>query len=251
MSLMSSSGNHRLRSVMAAADLTSVTLAEQVGTDPKTVERWLTQGRCPHPGTRAKVCAVLGRDETYLWPELLSGPRAVSSTSAELVQFWPTRSAVEPEVWRAVMCQAREHLSVLVYAGGFLVEALGLPEMIADVVGRGARVRLLLGDPDAPILESRGLEEGLPSLPGRARSAAEYLAPVAAMLDAVEIRLHATPLYVSLVGADDSWLVNTHSYGVPAKDSPVFHFQGVPGGRMVPYYEAAFDRVWATGVPLA
>lgn len=235
---------------MAAADVTPADVAERVGSDPKTVSRWLTQGRMPHPSTRAKVAAVLDRDETYLWPDLLSGPRAVSSTGSELVQMWPTRSAVEPEVWRAVMSQAREHLSVLVYAGGFLIEALGLPEMIRDAVGRGARVRLLLGDPDAEILESRGLEEGLPSLPGRARSAAEYLAPVAAELEEVEIRLHATPLYVSLVGADDSWLANTHTYGVPAKDSPVFHFQRVPGGRMVPYYDKAFERVWATGRPL-
>lgn len=235
---------------MTAADVSAADLAARVGSDPKTVSRWVTQGRQPHPSTRARVARELGRDETYLWPELLSGPRAISSTGSELVQMWPTRSMVEPDVWRAVMGQAREHLSVLVYAGGFLVEALGLPELIRDAVARGAQVRLLLGDPDAEILEARGIEEGLPSLPGRARSAAEYLAPIARELEAVEIRLHATPLYVSLVGADDSWLVNTHTYGVPAKDSPVFHFQRVPAGRMVPYYDAAFERVWATGRPL-
>lgn len=235
---------------MAAADLTPADVAERVGSDPKTVSRWVVNGRRPHPSTRAKVAQLLGRDETYLWPELLSGPRAISSTGSELVQMWPTRSAVEPEVWRAVMTQARDHLSVLVYAGGFLIEALGLPEMIRAAAAREARVRVLLGDPDASIVERRGVEEGLPSLPGRARSSAEYLAPVAAELEGVEIRLHETPLYVSLVGADDSWLVNTHTYGLPAMDSPVFHFQRVPAGQMVPYYDAAFERVWRTGRPL-
>lgn len=246
------SPNHRLRTVLAAADLTPADLAERVGSDPKTVSRWITQGRRPHPSTRARVAQLLDREETYLWPDLLSGPRAIESTGSELVQMWPTRSAVEPDVWRAVLSQAKTDLSVLVYAGGFLIEALGLPEMIRDAVGRGARVRLLLGDPDSPVVEQRGIEEGLPSLPGRARSAAEYLLPVAKELgDAVELRVHGTPLYVSLVGADDSWLVNMHTYGLPAKDSPVLHFQRVPAGRMVPYYDEAFERVWEMGRPLA
>lgn len=232
---------------MVAADLTPAMLAERVGADPKTVERWVTQGRCPHPGTRARVVEVLERDETYLWPELLSGPRAITSSSAELVQMWPTRSAVEPEVWRAVMAQAREHLSVLVYSGGYLVESLGLVDAIEAAVSVGARVRILLGDPDSAAVVARGHEEGLPSLPDRARSTAEYLGPVRAAHPEVEVRVHETPLYVSLVGADDSWLVNAHTFGVPAMDSPVMHFQQVPGGRMVPYYAAAFERVWVTG----
>lgn len=249
VSLMSQ-GNHRLRSVMAALDVSTADLASRVGADPKTVERWLTRGRVPHPSTRVRVAQVLGRDETFLWPELLGGSRAISSSSSELVQMWPTRSAAEPAVWRALMASARERLDVLVYSGGFLVEVLQLVEVIRRGVPLGLRVRVLLGDPESEAVRSRGVDEGLPSLPARCASTAEYLSPVMG-LEGVEMRVHDTPLYASLYGFDDSWLVNTHTHGVPAMDSPLLHWQRVPGGLMVPYYEAAFERVWQVGRPIA
>ena len=40
---------------MAQAGLSQVRLAAAVGVDPKTVERWVAQGRTPHPRHRVAV----------------------------------------------------------------------------------------------------------------------------------------------------------------------------------------------------
>src|SRR4051812_41464245 len=92
--------NERLRSGLAAAEITQATLAARCGVDIKSVERWITQDRMPHTATRAKVARILGMDETYLWPALLRAERAKNLTEAELVQIWPTREAVPPDMWR-------------------------------------------------------------------------------------------------------------------------------------------------------
>ena len=58
-------------------------LAEAVQVDAKTVERWITKGRMPHPVNRAKTARVLGLDESVLWPELENArARAVVSWRA-------------------------------------------------------------------------------------------------------------------------------------------------------------------------
>lgn len=223
-------------------------LAERVGVDPKSVERWVTQDRRPRPAARARVAALLGHDETYFWPELLAGVRTQGATGSELVQMWPTRDVVPVDVWRELARGVERELCVLVYSGGFLVETVGLIDVLTRVSQSGACARILLGDPNSLEVARRGRDEGLPSLSARCASTAEYLAPVLG-LAGVEVRTHATPLYASLYGYDDSWLVNTHTHGVPAMSSPVLHLERVPGGRWVDYYAAAFDRVWQAGTP--
>src|SRR5689334_23033461 len=122
--------NERLRGAMAARDITNRHLAEMIGVDTKSVERWVTQDRQPHSRTRLKVAEILGREETFLWPALLAGARTTAASVAEFVQMWAARSDVPHEVWRAVMDQARDTVDVLVYAGGFLVETLGFAQYV-------------------------------------------------------------------------------------------------------------------------
>ncbi|MFC7758612.1 hypothetical protein ACFQY4_11950 [Catellatospora bangladeshensis] len=43
--------NDTLRSALVSAGLTTVDLATALTVDPKTVERWLSRGRLPHPAT--------------------------------------------------------------------------------------------------------------------------------------------------------------------------------------------------------
>lgn len=237
--------NHRLRGAMTAVEMTTAGLASRVGVDAKSVERWVTQGRCPRPTARARVAQVLGQDETYFWPELVTDAVTVGSSSAEVAQVWPSRDAVPVQVWRQLVDQTHRELRVLVYSGGFLVETAGLVEAAARIAGAGGTVRILLGDPASETVKQRGVDEGLPSLPARCASTAEYLSPVAG-LPGVQLRTHSTPLYASLLGADDQWMVNPHTHGVPAMSSPVLRLVKVPGGRLVDYYQAAFERVWAT-----
>lgn len=238
--------NYRLRNAMASRQLTNAALAERVGVDPKSVERWITQDRMPHSPTRLAAARVLGYDETYFWPALLGEERMVGTASAELVQVWPARSTVPGDVWEALIAQTGNRLEVLVYAAAFLIETHGLPQVLRQLSDRGGAARILLGDSADPLLAQRGVDENLPNLPGRAASALEYLGDVPA-LPGIQVRLHATPLYVSLFRFADTLMVNAHTHGVPAKDSPVLQLAKVPGGALFHYYEQAFDRVWAAG----
>ncbi|MEU7764532.1 XRE family transcriptional regulator [Nocardia sp. NPDC049190] len=240
--------NERLRGAMAAADLTKHALAERLEISTKTVERWITQDRCPHPGLRLKVAREVGRDETYLWPELLAGSRSATASLSELVQTWPTRPDVPHEVWRSLMRQATGQIDVLVYAGGFLVESLDFVNVVRTKANAGVQVRILLGESDSPEVLARSREEGLPSLPQRCLSTLEYLRETMD-LPMVDIRTHRTTLYNSIYRFGDSMLVNTHSYGAYAAKSPVQHLQKVPGGHLFSYYLESFEAVWKTGRP--
>lgn len=235
--------NHRLRSALSARGWNGARLAEEVGVDAKTVERWLTQGRRPHTTTRARVCHVLGHDETYFWPELLGDDRVRGVSQSEIVQLWPTRDSIPGDVWESLTSRARSRVEVLVHSGGFLVEVYRLGQVLRDLSAAGGQARVLLGDPGSAAVVQRGIDEALPTLPARAASTLEYLSPVLG-LPGVEVRVHGTPLYASIYRFDDSMMVNLHTHGLPAKDNPVLQLQQLPGGKLFKYYEEAFDRVW-------
>ncbi|MFD6753121.1 MULTISPECIES: DUF5753 domain-containing protein [Micromonospora] len=61
--------NDALRTALQEAGHTTDSLAAQIGVDPKTTDRWLRQGRIPHPGHRATAAAVLGRSASDIWPD--------------------------------------------------------------------------------------------------------------------------------------------------------------------------------------
>ena len=113
--------NERLRRALLDAGLSTDQLAARVGTDAKTVERWITTGRRPHPRNRASAARALGVDELALWPELVeAGARAVAGS--EVLQVYPHRGAVPPGSWYELMAAARRHVDVLVFAGLFLAD---------------------------------------------------------------------------------------------------------------------------------
>ena len=63
----------------------------------------------------------------------------------------------------------------------------------------------------------------------------------------VELRLHDTTLYNSIFRVDDDMLVNMHTYGAQAAQSPVMHVRRMAGGRLFPHYLDSFERVWTQG----
>lgn len=241
--------NQRLRNALIAAGITQPALAERVGVDAKSVERWITQDRLPHATTRARVAGFLGQDETYFWPALLGTEASRDATQSELVQLWPTRNAVPGDVWRSLFKQTSSQLDVLVYSGGFLIEAYDLIEVIRAKAAAGASIRMLIGDSRCEAVRQRAREEQLSSLVDRCRSSLEYLAEVAA-LPGVQIRTHQTVLYASQYRFDESMLVNNHTFGSYAARSPVLHLRKVPGGQLFDYYQRSFERVWASGEPV-
>jgi transcriptional regulator with XRE-family HTH domain len=86
--------NERLRDAMLKRGLTPAAIAEEIGVDPKTAERWITQDRTPYPRHRHAIAARLQESESYLWPDALTSERTTQVTRAEVVEFYPRRAGI-------------------------------------------------------------------------------------------------------------------------------------------------------------
>jgi transcriptional regulator with XRE-family HTH domain len=241
--------NERLRAALLQRGVTPTELAESVGVDPKTIERWIG-GRIPYRRHRYRVANQLGIDEAYLWPGALAAEQVASASESEILVLYPHRWAVPRDVWGQLFDSAEDEIGVLVYSGMFLVDDPGLLALFRTKAEQGVRVRILLGDPDSAEVAARGALEGIgDALASKIRNAIVLYQPLRGV-DEVEIRLHFTVLYNSIFRADGQLLVNSHVYGFPASQAPVMHLRRVAGGTMVSTYIESFDRVWSEAVPL-
>lgn len=242
--------NERLRSALTSAGVTSQHLAQRVGVDPKTVERWVDPGRVPHPGNCYEVARVLDVAATWLWPELAEQrPPKVGQT--EVVDLYARRSDAPKKLWSELVAGAVEQVEITAYASLFLPEEC--PEIIDQLKAKaeaGAGVRIALGDPDTAEVALRGEEEGLgEAITGRVRMALAYYSPLSEV-PGVAIHLHRTTLYNSMLRFDDQMLVNTHVYGTYGYMAPLLHLRRVEGGLMFATYATSFDKVWARSWPM-
>jgi transcriptional regulator with XRE-family HTH domain len=241
--------NPRLRGALVSRGLSHSRVAELIGVDPKTVERWITRNRLPQRPHRTATAALLGVEESYLWPTAAGDPLTISAGRAELVEFYPSRSAVPPGLWRTMIDGATQSIDILVFAGLFLAE-LHDADRIAERARQGCRVRLLLGDPTGDAVRRRGNEEGFGiGLAHRVLLALRYYQPSRSH-PGPEVRLHDTTLYCSIFRADDTMLVNTHVYGSTAGLNPVLHLHRIAGGRVTEHYQTSFEKVWRSATPV-
>lgn len=234
--------NERLRTAMLERGITPADLADGLKVDPKSVERWIS-GRTPYRRHRYAVAARLGVDEAYLWPDALSADQVASASESEIINIYPHRWTVPSDLWRNFFDNAEHEIGVLVYSGLFLSEDAGVRRIFREKADAGARVRILLGDPDAEVVSQRDSDEGIESLAAKIKNALVMYRPLLG-LDAIELRLHRTVLYNSIYRADGQLLVNTHIYGVPGASAPVLHLRRVAGGGMVTTYIDSFEQVW-------
>jgi|HubBroStandDraft_5_1064220.scaffolds.fasta_scaffold88615_3 transcriptional regulator with XRE-family HTH domain len=243
--------NERLRALLLERGETLDKLAEAVHVDAKTVERWVTKGRVPYRKHRYDVAAFFGVDESYIWPDAMGADEVAAVSQSEIVTVYPHRWSVPRETMGHFFGKAEREIGVLVYSGMFVAEDMGMQRLFAERARAGARVRILLGDPDSPNVAERGATEGIgEGMAAKVRSSLVLFRPLLAE-PGVEVRLHGTVLYNSIYRADDQLLVNTHLYGVMANNAPVFHLRKIPGGEMASNYLESFERVWEGATPYA
>lgn len=242
--------NQRLRATLLERGISVATLAEEIGVDHKTVERWITKDRTPYRKHRFAVSSYLGVDEGYLWPDALSDKQVTSASGSELVAMYPHRWSVPRDAWGRLFAMAEREIGVLVYAGLFLSEDSGVQRIFSEKASAGVRVRVLLGDPDSPQVAERGADEGVDDAMAAKIRNALVLYRSLRHSENVEFRFHRTVLYNSIYRADDQLLVNTHVYGVTAPHAPVWHLRKVAGGEIVNTYVESFERVWEGATPI-
>lgn len=231
--------------------MSQVLLASSVDVDPKTVERWIAQGRTPHPRRRAAVAEVLRCDQSQLWDVADEHDRA-EGIPEEVVALYPHRANTPKELWLNLLKAAEQEIWLLANASLFLPEENPVAiEILRKKAAAGVRVRILLGDPDSPEAELRGREERLfDAIPGRIRMAIAYYRPLLGE-PGIDFRQHTTTLYNSIFVFDDQMLINQHIYGAYGYIAPILHLRRTPGHDMFETYERSFERVWETARPMS
>jgi hypothetical protein len=183
-----------------------------------------------------------------LWPELARNAKG-QKLDPDFFCLYPQRGDVPPAFWYERPEKAAYRIWVLAFSAQFLPDGdAEFPQRLAIRAIHRVDVRLLFGDPKSAAVELRGLEEGIcEGMAGRIDIVLRNMAD-AFEVPGIEIRLHGTTLYNSIYIFDDEMLVNVHTYGAPAVQSPVLHLKQ-RDGRLFAHYMAAFERVWALAVP--
>jgi hypothetical protein len=236
--------NDRLRDALLKQRTNPAELARHLDVDPKTVERWITQDRTPYPKHRHAIAAFLGQSESYLWPDALPADRKTAVSQSELVTIYPRRSAVPPELWMTLLQDATRYVGILAYGGLFLHELHPKwTQVLLEKASNGARVEVLLGDPESDEIAKRGADEGIyDAMAGKIRNTLRFYDELGGQ-DSAGVYFHDTILYNSIYRFDDEMLVNTHLFGLHAAHAPVMHLRRLAGGDLFDTYVASFERV--------
>lgn len=239
--------NERLHTVMVRQRVGVDDLAAVCEVDPKTVQRWISKGLIPRRRHRHAAADCLATEEAYLWPDTADEDRAVN---AEVVRVYVHRADITADLWRHLFDNATEHIDILVYVGYFLSDDPTFIRLIEVKARDGVAVRLLFGDPDAPALAQRGVEEGIgpDTISTKARNVLALFRRLADV-DGVEVRLHGTTLYNSIYRFGSEMIVNTHVLGLVAPHCPALYLRKLAASGMFDTYAACFDRIWEQATP--
>ena len=241
--------NERLRATLLESEYEERSLADELGLDHKSVQRWITRDITPRRTTAHRAAKLLGVSASWLWPELETDRE--SASHAEIVTLYPHRSEVPRHLWLDLLTGSDRR--VWLYANA----SLFLPEDNSDsidVIRRkaetGLDVRILMADPDSPECVKRGVEERLfDAIPARVRMGLSYYAPLADV-PGVQFRLQSETLYNSIFAYDDEMLVNQHIYGMYGYMAPILHLRRMEGADFFDMYIKSFERVWEISSPV-
>jgi hypothetical protein len=237
--------NDVLRRALAESKLTERQLAEQIGADPKTVSRWVSDDdRLPHARLRWAVSDVLGVDEMTLWPR---AARAALKTGPdrEIVAVYPTRSAMPRSVRQQIVAQASRDLTFVVFTGYSLwADIPGFSDTLRAKVAAGARVRFIVGDANSEQTRLTEDAEGTP-LTISARIG-HTLRELEALRDIVEVRQTFLCWGKGVTRCDDDAILTMSVFGRTGTDAPRLHLRrkqtgGIFDQMAVLHAEALWD----------
>jgi transcriptional regulator with XRE-family HTH domain len=229
--------NETLCRALLQARLTEEDVATRLQVDPKTVRRWL-EGRVPYLRHRWAIAAMLGVDETDLWPQL----RTTRTRPDEVVAIYPHRDTVPRDVWLRVLGSAEHEIGILDDAGLPIAGDRPILAALAERAGSGVSMRICLHAPVVAQGVARPESSAAPT--DSVRDALAIYAPLREKGE-VEIRLHQGIVYSSIYHADDQLLVSQHAYGAPVGSTPVLQLRRAEDGDMVAEYLGAFEHTWA------
>jgi len=230
--------NETLCRALLRARLTEEDVAAQLQVDPKTVRRWL-EGRVPYMRHRWAIAAMLGVDETDLWPQL----RTSQTRPDDVVAVYPHSEAVPRDVWMRVLGSAQRDIGILDHPSMPIAGDQPIMEVLAERVSYGVSVRICLSGSGRIDAAQRPASIGRNAAKGDVRD--ELAIHVLLREEGlVEFRLHRDIVYSSIYFADDQLLVSQHAYGIAADQTPVLYLKRTEDGGIADAYLGAFERAW-------
>jgi hypothetical protein len=181
----------------------------------------------PYPRHRWALAAMLGLDETALWPQL----RSARSRPDDVQAVYPHLHAVPQGVWLRLFGSAERDIGVLTETAEPFAAYPRLLGVLARKAASGIRVRICLPEPDS------ALDAGI----------RRVLADFASLRETgdVELRVYTAIIYNAIYVADNEVLVGQRAHGVAAGRGPVLHLRGSEGeDGMVSVYLLNFAEVW-------
>jgi transcriptional regulator with XRE-family HTH domain len=236
--------NENLCRALIRARFTEEDVAARLQVDPKTVRRWL-EGRVPYLRHRWAIAAMLGVDETDLWPQL----RTTRTRPDEVIAVYPHRDTVPRDIWLHLFGSAQHEIGILDAADLLIAADRPIADALGERAGADVKLRICLYDADASA-SAQGVScpDGGDTPTTRMREGLAIYAPLRENGD-VEIRLHQGVVYNSTYYADDQMVVSQRAYGIPNKSAPVLHLQRAEDSDMAAAYFDAFETAWAAAAP--
>lgn len=241
--------NLALRNALAVAGISTHKLADAVGVDEKTVNRWLgDENRVPHARHRYATCKVLEVDEVAVWPTAMRN-NLKTGADRELIACYPYRSAVPRTLWRKLIDQSHHCLTFGGFTNYFLwLEVPNLNGLLSVKAKAGTEIRVLMGDKASPVTIERERVEDVPlTLTTRINIALTELGK----LDHPRIttRLSDQHISMSIFRFDDEMLVCTHLANLLGHDSVTMHLKRKMDDGLFDRYAGHLTYLWDNARP--
>jgi transcriptional regulator with XRE-family HTH domain len=248
--------NERLRAAIARAGLDNEQLAELVGVDAKTVERWIAGGRLPYTRHRVRVAKALGADPYDLWPQADPAPRLAGQsqqtepdTETEVVAAYPTGEAAGVPDWQILLTGARERVDLLDTTLLDVVSVPGVIDLLAAKAAAGCEIRILianaLGEWNLRIDAAWTPDGDRPSevLIEDIDRARELLAPLLGQRG-IEIREYVEADPGSILRFDEEILYSPNLWMTERTRAPLLHVTRRQPGGLFDRLIGQFEAIW-------
>lgn len=242
---MNSTRNSALEHHLLEAGRTPARLAEELGIDEKTVQRWLA-GRCrPSPRHQYAVATALGVDRRDLWPD----PVAVQGDHGnDLVTLYDSRLDIPNRLWGELTAVPGDVEILATDLRWFLENHPVLGAEMNCHALKGARIHLSLLDPDSS--DTTSTPEVLETT-AAVRRTLTFLDPMLDIDRAInsQIRLHGgNPLTIYRFGSE--MLVHHTLPGLPDSLAPAWHLRRTTEGGPFDRYLVHLRHVWTRSSPV-
>jgi transcriptional regulator with XRE-family HTH domain len=238
--------NDRLRAALQNAGIDTDQLADAVGVDYKTAQRWIS-GRVPRGRHRAAVAAALGVSERELWPEAAIEPKD-GGGRLELVGAFARSDDVLAPDWKTAITESGERIDLLDYTLMHILGAAGMPELLAAKAKAGCQIRLLISyatrarlAADTPL--AAPYEDDPPAAMveiARSRAIINQLLEH----EHVRARKFAAMRFNSIVRCDQRMLVTLHLWGTGGQQAPLIHVKQLDHPGLFEQFEQHYEQIW-------